>query len=81
MKHFTSPMKKIREVMSDDNKKEELDRTSNLIQEDEETKNEVINFFSPMYLASILVREGVNQNEEVMKKYGQLQRSYDFVLK
>ena len=46
----------------------------------DETTNRVINFYSPLYLASIIVKEGVNQNEEVIKKYGELERSYDFKL-
>lgn len=34
-------------------------------------------FYSPLYLASMVAQEGVNQNEELVKKYGALERSFE----
>ena len=41
-------------------------------------QDKIVKFFSPLYLASIVVKEGVNQNGEIVKKYGELERSLDF---
>ena len=40
----------------------------------------MVEFYSPLYLASLVVKEGVNKNEETIKKYGELERSFDFTL-
>jgi hypothetical protein len=80
MEPVKTPRNKIREVASEEEKKEGLGSASNLMESKDETTNRVINFYSPLYLASIIVKEGVNQNEEVIKKYGELERSYDFNL-
>jgi hypothetical protein len=42
-------------------------------------RNNVVEYFSPLYLASI-VAKGENYNEPLVRKFGILQRNYDFRL-
>lgn len=48
-----------------------------------ETPKKIIEFYSPVYLASIVLKHGVEQSQEQIQKYGLLERlekSYDFNL-
>lgn len=40
----------------------------------------MVEFYSPLYLASMVAQDGVNKNEELVKKYGTLEKSFDFSL-
>lgn len=53
------------------------------LQHSQEVKPKIVEFYSPVYLAAIVLKNGVNSSEEQIKKYGLLERldkSFDFSL-
>lgn len=40
----------------------------------------MVEFLSPLYLANICLKNGINQNDNQIKRFGLLEKSYDFKL-